>query len=340
MRIDVVDSTNRIVLSSDSVALGHFLSGMNGQRSESDGLSAVFDAGAERAVRRTARIAAAGGSSPTSRPRRSRPPYRSARLALVGVVAVLLVVLLAVLARRAPVPRAAHLRAGHRARRGCRGGGRGRLLDRDRSLVVRRRDRPTRACRRRHAPRAPPAGAGARRLGERDDDDVVGDHGRLRGDGGHRGGDRQHGERPVGAGNQHGRDDRIARAVGFVAEGARDHARRRRARGFGAQHVAARRSPWRTAPAWTRAPSRSASSATTSSPARRPSNRSAPPRKRFAPSSAWCASSHVSRSSSRSTRRWKRHAPASTARASPSSPARCDDSPPCPRTRPSARRRS
>jgi methyl-accepting chemotaxis protein len=96
VRIDVVDSTNRIVLSSDSSALGHFLSGMNGQRSESQGLSAVFDAGSERAIGGTAnrgrwRLVAHESSSALS------SPYRKARLALVGVGAVLLVVLLGVL---------------------------------------------------------------------------------------------------------------------------------------------------------------------------------------------------------------------------------------------------
>jgi methyl-accepting chemotaxis protein len=109
VRIDVVDSTNRIVLSSDSVALGHFLSGMN-QRSESEGVSAVFDAGSERAVGARAnrgrwRLVAHQSSAALS------SPYHSARLALVGVVAVLLVVLLGVLlavhqflARRISVP--------------------------------------------------------------------------------------------------------------------------------------------------------------------------------------------------------------------------------------------
>jgi methyl-accepting chemotaxis protein len=95
VRIDVVDSTNRILLSSDSSALGHFLSVLNGQRSES-GLSAVFDAGSERAIGGVAnrgrwRLVAHQSSAALS------SPYRTARLALVGVVAVLLVVLLGVL---------------------------------------------------------------------------------------------------------------------------------------------------------------------------------------------------------------------------------------------------
>jgi methyl-accepting chemotaxis protein len=96
VRIDVVDSTNRIVLSSDSLMLGHVLTGMNGQRSESDGVSAVFDAGTERAVGTRAnrgrwRLVAHQSSAALS------SPYRSARLVLTGVVAVLLIVLVGVL---------------------------------------------------------------------------------------------------------------------------------------------------------------------------------------------------------------------------------------------------
>jgi len=96
VRIDVVDSTNRILLSTDSVAMGHFLSGMSGQRSDAEGVSAVFDAGAERVVGAVANrgrwhLVAHQSSAALS------SPYRNARLALVGVVAVLLVVLLGVL---------------------------------------------------------------------------------------------------------------------------------------------------------------------------------------------------------------------------------------------------
>jgi len=96
VRIDVVDSTNRIVLSSDSLMLGHVLTGMSGQRSESDGVSAVFDAGTERAVGTRAyrgrwRLVAHQSSAALS------SPYRSARLVLTGVVAVLLIVLVGVL---------------------------------------------------------------------------------------------------------------------------------------------------------------------------------------------------------------------------------------------------
>ena len=96
VRIDLVDSTNRIVLSSDSLMLGHVLTGMNGQRSESDGVSAVFEAGTERAVGTRAnrgrwRLVAHQSSAALS------SPYRSARLVLTGVVAVLLIVLVGVL---------------------------------------------------------------------------------------------------------------------------------------------------------------------------------------------------------------------------------------------------
>src|SRR6478736_927253 len=96
VRIDVVDSTNRVVLSSDSAALGRFLTGMNGQRSESEGVSPVFDSGSERVVGAIANrgrwhLVAHQSSAALS------SPYRAARLALVGDVAVLLVVLLGVL---------------------------------------------------------------------------------------------------------------------------------------------------------------------------------------------------------------------------------------------------
>ena len=38
IRIDVVDSTNRVVLSSDSLMLGHYLTGIAGHRSRGAGL--------------------------------------------------------------------------------------------------------------------------------------------------------------------------------------------------------------------------------------------------------------------------------------------------------------
>jgi len=50
VRIDVVDSTNRIVLSSDSLMLGHYLTGVAASRTLADGLSPAFESGSERAV--------------------------------------------------------------------------------------------------------------------------------------------------------------------------------------------------------------------------------------------------------------------------------------------------
>jgi methyl-accepting chemotaxis protein len=97
IRIDVVDSTSRIVLSSDSLRLGHLLPGMAGSRAESDGVSAVYDAGTERAVRAHAnagqwRLLAHQSAAALV------APYRPARLVLASLVAVLLVLLVAVLA--------------------------------------------------------------------------------------------------------------------------------------------------------------------------------------------------------------------------------------------------
>ena len=96
IRIDVVDSTNRIVLSSDSLMLGHYLAGTAASRSRGDGLSAVFDAGTERAVATGAnrgrwRLLAHQSSNALA------APYRSARLGLASVVGVLLVLLVGVL---------------------------------------------------------------------------------------------------------------------------------------------------------------------------------------------------------------------------------------------------
>ena len=225
---------------------------MNGQRSESEGVSAVFDAGSERAVGARAnrgrwRLVAHQSSAALS------SPYRSARLALVGVVAVLLVVLLGVLlavhqflARRISGP-ATELAVAAEAV--AAGDFSVEIVHSSSDDEIGRLGRAVGAMLLELRRLAQALASSA----QRDDDDVVGDHRRLRGDGGHRGRDRQHGERPVGAGDQHGRDDRLARAVGDLAEGARHHARRRRARRLGAQHVASRRSPWRIAPAWTRA---------------------------------------------------------------------------------------
>jgi methyl-accepting chemotaxis protein len=96
IRIDVVDSTNRIVLSSDSLMLGHYLAGTAASRGQAEGLSPVFDAGSERAVATRAnrgrwRLLAHQSANALA------APYQSARLALVSVVAVLLVLLLGVL---------------------------------------------------------------------------------------------------------------------------------------------------------------------------------------------------------------------------------------------------
>jgi methyl-accepting chemotaxis protein len=96
VRIDVVDSTNRVVLSSDSAMVGHFLTGMAGSRAEAPGITPVFDVGAERAVRTQAnggrwRLVAHQSASVLG------APYRSARFALTGVVSLLLVLLVAVL---------------------------------------------------------------------------------------------------------------------------------------------------------------------------------------------------------------------------------------------------
>ncbi|HEV7993392.1 MAG TPA: methyl-accepting chemotaxis protein [Gemmatimonadaceae bacterium] len=95
IRVDVVDSTNRIVLSSDTVALGHYLTGLSGNRA-SQGSASVFDAGSERAIdarinRGRWRLLAHQSSSALN------SPYRSARGALASAVAVLLVILFGVL---------------------------------------------------------------------------------------------------------------------------------------------------------------------------------------------------------------------------------------------------
>jgi methyl-accepting chemotaxis protein len=95
IRVDVVDSTNRIVLSSDSLMLGHYLTGMSSNRGE--GSAEVFEAGAERASagrtnRNRWRIVAHQSSNSLN------SPYRSARMALVTIVVGLLLILLGVLA--------------------------------------------------------------------------------------------------------------------------------------------------------------------------------------------------------------------------------------------------
>ena len=97
VRVDVVDSANRIVLSSDSLMLGHYLTGVAGSRGQGEALSSVFETGSERAVMGRAnrgrwRLVAHQSANALG------APYRSARLALASVVAVLLVVLVGVLA--------------------------------------------------------------------------------------------------------------------------------------------------------------------------------------------------------------------------------------------------
>ena len=98
IRIDVVDSTNRIVLSSDSLMLGHYVTGTTASvsRSQGEGLSPAFSAGSERAVVTRAnrgrwRLLAHQSANALA------GPYRSARVALASVVGVLLVLLLGVL---------------------------------------------------------------------------------------------------------------------------------------------------------------------------------------------------------------------------------------------------
>jgi methyl-accepting chemotaxis protein len=96
VRIDVVDSTNRIVLSSDSLMLGHFIPGIAASRSPAEGVSAAFDAGSERAVASRAnrgrwRLLAHQSSGALT------APYHSARMSLLGGVVVLLALLVGVL---------------------------------------------------------------------------------------------------------------------------------------------------------------------------------------------------------------------------------------------------
>ncbi|PYP75090.1 MAG: hypothetical protein DMD35_22415 [Gemmatimonadetes bacterium] len=92
VRIDVVDSTNRIVLSSDSLMLGHYLAGVAASRSQTDGFSSAFDSGSERAVvsganRGRWRLLAHQSSGVLA------APYRATRLSLTGIVALLLALL-------------------------------------------------------------------------------------------------------------------------------------------------------------------------------------------------------------------------------------------------------
>jgi len=96
VRIDVVDSTNRIVLSSDSLMLGHFLTGVAASRATAEGLSPVFESGSERAVASGAnrgrwRLIAHQSAALLA------APYRSASLTLTAAAAVLMVLLAVVL---------------------------------------------------------------------------------------------------------------------------------------------------------------------------------------------------------------------------------------------------
>ena len=95
VRIDVVDSTNRIVLSSDSLMLGHYLTGVAASRTLADGLSPAFESGSERAVASRAnrgrwRLLAHQSSgllaAPFASARTSLTVVASLLLALLGVV--------------------------------------------------------------------------------------------------------------------------------------------------------------------------------------------------------------------------------------------------------------
>ena len=97
VRIDVVDSTNRVVLSSDSLLLGHYLTGLGSSRGDAQATGDVFDAGAERASagrtnRGRWRLVAHQSTNALN------SPYRSARAGLAALVATLLITLLGVLA--------------------------------------------------------------------------------------------------------------------------------------------------------------------------------------------------------------------------------------------------
>jgi methyl-accepting chemotaxis protein len=96
IRIDVVDSTNRIVLSSDSLMLGHYMTGVAASRRPADGVSAVFESGSERVVASRAnggrwRLLAHQSAAALA------APYRPARASAMGVVALLVALLIGVL---------------------------------------------------------------------------------------------------------------------------------------------------------------------------------------------------------------------------------------------------
>ena len=96
IRIDVVDSTNRIVLSSDSLMLGHYMSGAAASRRPAEGVSAVFDAGSERVV-----VSRANGGRWRLLAHQSaaalEAPYRPARMSAMGIVVLLVTLLIGVL---------------------------------------------------------------------------------------------------------------------------------------------------------------------------------------------------------------------------------------------------
>jgi len=96
IRIDVVDSTNRIVLSSDSLMLGHYMTGVAASRRPADGVSPVFDSGSERVVASRAnggrwRLLAHQSAAALA------APYRAARTSAMGIVALLVALLIGVL---------------------------------------------------------------------------------------------------------------------------------------------------------------------------------------------------------------------------------------------------
>jgi methyl-accepting chemotaxis protein len=96
VRVDIVDSTNRILLSSDSLMLGHYLTGVSTSRGETQSATDVFDAGTERASagrtnRGRWRLVAHQSTNALN------SPYRSARVGLASLVAALLIILVGIL---------------------------------------------------------------------------------------------------------------------------------------------------------------------------------------------------------------------------------------------------
>ena len=121
IRVDVIDSTNRIVLSSDSPTLGHYLTGIGTNRGDAQS-NEVFEVGAERAsATRTNhgrwRVVAHQSSNALN------APFRSTRVGLASLVAALARRPAHRPGRRPSVPGAPDLATGHRAgsRRGSGG---------------------------------------------------------------------------------------------------------------------------------------------------------------------------------------------------------------------------